>query len=146
MDSFVKFFRDTLNGPLYIVVVVICVILIFACIGYLAEKSINAKKEKEKYVDVKDDSVVNVKPLEEINNVTPSVSQVEASSSSSVNQEVVPQEVVQEVVPTVPLNDSNTNNGTTMGPQVVTSTNVVSVPEVLVTPTDEVVIPTVENK
>ena len=145
MDSFVKFFRDTLNGPLYIVVVVICVILIFACIGYLAEKSINAKKEKEKYADVKSDDVVNVKPLEEVNNVTPSVSEVVNAPSSGVGQEVVQQEAVQEVVSTPPLND-NTNNGTTMGPQVVTSTNVVSVPEVLVTPTDEVVIPTVENK
>ena len=145
MDSFVKFFRDTLNGPLYIVVVVICVILIFACIGYLAEKSINAKKEKEKYANVKSDDVVNVKPLEEVNNVTPSVSEVVNAPSSGVGQEVVQQEAVQEVVSTPPLND-NTNNGTTMGPQVVTSTNVVSVPEVLVTPTDEVVIPTVENK
>ena len=145
MDSFVKFFRDTLNGPLYIVVVVICVILIFACIGYLAEKSINAKKEKEKYANVKSDDVVNVKPLEEVNNVTPSVSEGVNAPSSGVSQEVVQQEAVQEVVSTPPLND-NTNNGTTMGPQVVTSTNVVSVPEVLVTPTDEVVIPTVENK
>lgn len=145
MDSFVKFFRDTLNGPLYIVVVVICVILIFACIGYLAEKSINAKKEKEKYADVKSDDVVNVKPLEEVNNVTSSVFEEGSVPSSGVSQEVGQQEAVQEVVPTTPLND-NTNNGTTMGPQVVTSTNVVSVPEVLVTPTDEVVIPTVENK
>lgn len=146
MDSFVKFFRDTLNGPLYIVVVVICVILIFACIGYLAEKSINAKKEKEKYANVKSDDVVNVKPLEEVNNVTPSVSEGVSVPSSGVGQEVGQQETVQEVTPTAPLNNDNTNNGTTMGPQVVTSTNVVSVPEVLVTPTDEVVIPTVENK
>ena len=84
MDSFVKFFRDTLNGPLYIVVVVICVILIFACIGYLAEKSINAKKEKEKYADVKSDDVVNVKPLEEVNNVTPSVGATGSSSRGGI--------------------------------------------------------------
>ena len=44
MDSFVIFFRDTLDGPLYIVVVIVAVILLFACIGYLAEKSINRKR------------------------------------------------------------------------------------------------------
>ena len=46
MDIVIEFFRDTLDGPFYIVWVVILVILIFACIGYLAEKGINNKKEK----------------------------------------------------------------------------------------------------
>ncbi len=59
MDYVIEFFRDTLDGPLYIVVVVICVILIFACIGYLAEKSINAKKEKEKYASVGDNEATH---------------------------------------------------------------------------------------
>lgn len=52
MDVIISFFRDTLVGPFYIVWVVVCIILIFACIGYLAEKGINNKKEKEKYATV----------------------------------------------------------------------------------------------
>ena len=56
MDFIIEFFRDTLVGPFYIVWVVVCVILIFACIGYLAEKGINIKKEKEKYVTVDDNN------------------------------------------------------------------------------------------
>ena len=67
MDIVIEFFRDTLDGPFYIVWVVVLVILIFACIGYLAEKGINRKKEKEKYATVSDtgntevvqDTVVN---------------------------------------------------------------------------------------
>ena len=67
MDIVIEFFRDTLDGPFYIVWVVVLVILIFACIGYLAEKGINKKKEKEKYASVSDtgntevvqDTVVN---------------------------------------------------------------------------------------
>ena len=67
MDIVISFFRDTLDGPFYIVWVVVLVILIFACIGYLAEKGINKKKEKEKYATVSDtgntevvqDTVVN---------------------------------------------------------------------------------------
>ena len=54
MDIVIEFFRDTLDGPFYIVWVVVLVILIFACIGYLAEKGINRKKEKEKYATVSD--------------------------------------------------------------------------------------------
>ncbi len=54
MDIVIEFFRDTLDGPFYIVWVVVLVILIFACIGYLAEKGIKNKKEKEKYATVDD--------------------------------------------------------------------------------------------
>lgn len=54
MDTIIGFFRDTLDGPIYIVWIVGCLILIFACIGYLAEKGIKNKKEKEKYANVND--------------------------------------------------------------------------------------------
>lgn len=39
----IKFFRDVLNGPLYIVIVIISLILIMAIIGRLMEK----KQKKE---------------------------------------------------------------------------------------------------
>lgn len=49
MEFIITFFRDILDGPIYIVVAIICIILICSCIGYLAEASLNKKKEKQKY-------------------------------------------------------------------------------------------------
>ena len=86
MDIVIEFFRDTLDGPFYIVWVVILVILIFACIGYLAEKGINNKKEKEKYATVSNTSnkeavqdVVANEPVADLNNAT---TQVDSTSNS----------------------------------------------------------------
>lgn len=59
MDIAIEFFRDTLDGPFYIIWVVVLVILIFACIGYLAEKGINNKREKEKYATVSEENINN---------------------------------------------------------------------------------------
>ena len=87
MDSFVIFFRDTLDGPLYIVVVIVAVILLFACIGYLAEKSINRKKEAARYAEVSQDTVV-IKPVDE------------ASASATPNPTVV---AVPPAMPEVPV-------------------------------------------
>ena len=47
MEQIIHFFRDTLDGPVYIVVAIIAGILLCACIGYLAEKSIKRKKALE---------------------------------------------------------------------------------------------------
>lgn len=44
MDFMIVFFRDILDGPLYIVVASICSILICSCIGYLGERYLNEKK------------------------------------------------------------------------------------------------------
>lgn len=56
LDVIISFFRDVLSGPLYIIVVVISVIGIFSCIGYLAERIMNeketVKKQKEMYAEV----------------------------------------------------------------------------------------------
>ena len=86
MDIVIEFFRDTLDGPFYIVWVVILVILIFACIGYLAEKGINNKKEKKKYATVSNTSnkeavldVVANEPVANLNNAT---TQVDSTSNS----------------------------------------------------------------
>ena len=40
----VNFFRDVLNGPLYIVVVILSIIFIMAIIGFIMERK---QKEKE---------------------------------------------------------------------------------------------------
>lgn len=41
------FFRDILDGPLYIVIAILNFILICSCIGYLGEQYLNKKKEKK---------------------------------------------------------------------------------------------------
>lgn len=49
MDFIVTFFRDVLDGPVYIIVSIICGILICSCIGYLAEQSLLKKRAIEEY-------------------------------------------------------------------------------------------------
>lgn len=51
MDFIITFFRDILDGPVYIIVAIISGILICSCIGYLAEVSINKRKAKEQYAN-----------------------------------------------------------------------------------------------
>ncbi len=65
MDTVISFFRDTLDGPFYIVWVIILVIFIFACIGYLAEKGINKKHERERYATV-DESDSNASVVQDV--------------------------------------------------------------------------------
>ena len=49
MKFLLWFFRDFLDGPLYIIVLIINIILICAGIGYFAEKSQIQKKKKQKF-------------------------------------------------------------------------------------------------
>lgn len=49
MDFIISFFRDFLSGPVYVVVVVISVIGIIACIGYLVDAISKQKEEQKKY-------------------------------------------------------------------------------------------------
>ena len=65
MDIIISFFRDTLSGPLYIVVLIICVILICSCIGYLAEVSLNKKKAKQEI----DSTTTNVNSSQQVESI-----------------------------------------------------------------------------
>lgn len=62
MEIVLKFLTETLSGTTYIIVVVVAVILLFACIGFLAERSILRKKKEQLYAkensDVSNQSVV----------------------------------------------------------------------------------------
>lgn len=51
MDIIVVFFRDVLDGPLYIIVALISGILFCSCIGYLAEQNNLKKAAKEKFTN-----------------------------------------------------------------------------------------------
>lgn len=46
MDFLIVFFRDVLDGPLYIAIAIINSILICSCIGYLGEQYLNRKKSQ----------------------------------------------------------------------------------------------------
>lgn len=123
MDIVISFFRDTLDGPFYIAWVVVLVILIFACIGYLAEKGINKKHEREKYATVN-----------------------ENDDNVSIIQEAVVTEPVQDQVSkdylsnnTVVSNDINANNGVDSS-QVISASNneVEAIPDIVATPGESV--------
>ena len=54
----VEFFRDVLDGPLYIAVVVLSIIFIMAIIGFLMERKKLEKEAKEKVAVISNGSVV----------------------------------------------------------------------------------------
>lgn len=131
MDIVIEFFRDTLDGPFYIVWVVVLVILIFACIGYLAEKGIKNKKEKEKYATVDDTNntaVVQDTVISDVSNAT----QVESSPVTPIAEPASSVPVAEEV-PTSGVNNTDA-----------VQNNVVSEPEVQ-TVNSSVVTPTVSE-
>ena len=111
MDTIIGFFRDTLDGPIYIVWVVGCLILIFACIGYLAEKGIKNKKEKEKYASVSEE--VSTLTDQSLDQTKASMEEVSTASTVSNNVvDTVPAEAASEVsTATIENNqvDSNIN-------------------------------------
>ena len=110
MEVFVHFFRDTLSGPVYVIVVIIAIILIFACIGYLAENKIKEKKQKEKYAEVAGPgevvkSVEATAPIPVVSAGATQVNEVPVAQSVAVEQPVQPQVVATPVeeIKTVPV-------------------------------------------
>lgn len=113
MEVFVHFFRDTLSGPVYVIVVIIAIILIFACIGYLAENKIKEKEQKEKYAEVAGPgevikSVEATAPIPVVSAVATPVNEIPVAQSVAVEQavpQVQQQVVVQPVeeIKTVPV-------------------------------------------
>lgn len=130
MDIVISFFRDFLDGPLYIAVVVIGVILICAGIGYFAEKSqLRKKKEQElqnSYVSVSDPREQNSSFNTQSNatslgnNTVPSnvvsgrvenVAMSQMTNSNVLNNHSVPNSnVVQSPVQNVAINNNSVSN------------------------------------
>ena len=107
MENVRHFFRDTLSGPSYIIYVIVLVILIFACIGYIAENKLKEKKQKDKYAEVAKPGEV-VKSLEEtspIPVVNKTVEEVNPSQTirPNSNQQIKVAPVNENVVNSVPL-------------------------------------------
>lgn len=107
MENVIHFFRDTLSGPSYIIYVIVLVILIFACIGYIAENKLKEKKQKDKYAEVAKPGEV-VKSLEEtapipvVNSPVEEVNLNQTVTPNS-NQQIKVAPVNENVVNSVPL-------------------------------------------
>lgn len=134
MDFVITFFRDILDGPLYIIVAIISGILICSCIGYLAERSINKKKEKQKYeqehYDVNQEEQTNSNRVEnnavQQNISNNNINDVQDSVTVNANMNAIPQSIsntdhlnqVQQPLPELPNNiqqpSTNINNSTTI--------------------------------
>ncbi|MEG1900576.1 MAG: hypothetical protein RR161_03390 [Bacilli bacterium] len=54
MEMILNFYAKVLDGPIYIIVSIICGILICACIGYMGEKYLENKKNTLKEVTILD--------------------------------------------------------------------------------------------
>lgn len=102
MDAILTFFTETLTGPWYIVYVVVLVILIFACIGYLSERAIYLKKKNARYAKAEDPvepSLVNQTVDTVSSPLKPGniVSSVESTSNEN-PESSLPEEMVMPVV------------------------------------------------
>lgn len=148
MDIVISFFRDTLDGPFYIVWVVVLVILIFACIGYLAEKGIKNKKEKEKYATVSDTNNTEVVQEAIVSEPVNTTQVTSVPVTTPVSEPVTNASLVEEV----PTSDAGvTQNGVASQPEVQTVNSSLNttptVSEVTTTPVEDVntTIPQVED-
>lgn len=83
MKFIITFFRDILDGPLYIVVSIISVILICSCIGYLAETSLNKKKSRKEYEASHANLSTNQDMTQQIQSTTPQALSMNSSSDSN---------------------------------------------------------------
>lgn len=69
MENIIHFFRDILDGPLYVIVVIISILLLCVCIGYLID--VRQKRQhiyKEQEINYNQDAVV-LNPNSEVKSV-----------------------------------------------------------------------------
>ena len=76
VDFVINFFRDTLDGPVYVFVSVLCGILICSCIGYLGEQYLK-KKESEKEFNETHADVSNINSVNNVPTAQGQVSQIQ---------------------------------------------------------------------
>ena len=89
----IKFFRDVLDGPLYIVLLIVSIILIMAIIGFILERKQKLEEKENQFAHV-DSTVSNVNHSDMI---TP-VNKVDIDTNA-VNNNVVGNENTMPVTP-----------------------------------------------
>jgi len=98
-EFMIWFFRDFLDGPVYIIVAVLSLIFIMAIIGFIAER-LQLEKEEKNRVAVLGNDVSTVPPVSQVAGESPA-SQVPSNSETTVipqqvsSNSVVPESVVQ---------------------------------------------------
>lgn len=107
MDIIITFFRDILDGPLYIIVAVISGILICSCIGYLAEQSLNKKKQIENHTE----EHLNVEKSQKTQTTNSPPISTQNLSNSPVKEIVEPNMGNQTILnqPNIPVNSMSIN-------------------------------------
>lgn len=95
----IEFFRDVLDGPLYIVITVLSIIFVMAIIGFLMERKKLEKEAKSKIAVISntEDVITPIEPVsiqddKDIPPVAP-VEQIQTSSDPNPNSNLVGQDV-----------------------------------------------------
>ena len=85
----IKFFRNTLSGPLYVIVAVLSIIFIMAIIGFIMERKKQEQEEEGRIAYIK-----NAEPMEpvETKTVETSIPVVEQPKVDNKVNETVPQQ------------------------------------------------------
>ena len=99
MERVLLFFTETLSGTTYIIVVIVAIILFFACIGFLAERSILNKRKEEQYVSASEEQT-NVSVVDPVVNSDIKEETV-LEKEQTVSKEENTQPVVEEVEPVI---------------------------------------------
>lgn len=88
----IEFFRDVLDGPLYIIILILSVIFIMAIIGFLMERKKLEKIEKDKLAVVSNENVVSpIQPvfIEKVQTISNAAENVQAPASNLVDMQPV---------------------------------------------------------
>ena len=117
----IEFFRDVLDGPLYIIVTIFAIIFIMAIIGFLMERK-KLEKEKKEHIAVVD-TTVNVTPIEPVT----VVNEQPVVQNTVIQQPIINQQptvnaqntVINNQVPLSDLNQVGVNNPTEVKPPVI---------------------------
>lgn len=120
MDFIITFFRDILDGPLYIMVAIISGILICSCIGYMAEVSLNKKKAKKEYEESHADVSSATESQEQVSIPISDIS-TPVNQPQALNQ-AVPSQAVGVKATTIPTQNLEINSNINQQPVNVNST------------------------
>lgn len=105
----IEFFRDVLDGPVYIVTTILSIIFIMAIIGFLMERKKLEKEQKSKIavVGTNQPEVVPITPVAVQSSVEPTIQPVQQPVSQptvqTVAQPAVPQQPVQTPIQPTPV-------------------------------------------
>lgn len=126
MDVLIHFFRDVLDGPIYWIIVVICVLAILAILGYLLDRSNKVAEEAMKIAATPDGTTkVNFESYDQDhhNNEQNLVTNEQIIDFNTPTSDNIPEEIDNDLLTKKPKNDeeniidfSSTSTGTIIEP------------------------------